>query len=179
MIKIWCGLFLAVILSAIASAQTVKLDPIRVRPQLTLGSISLSATPATVTFNLVSGGIASASSPISITSSGSALGLLSTMRLYAYFSSTNALVSSAGDAITTSSIQGKFPTGLIGSLTAFTQTTPLSGPSGLLLLEDINLLDLLLGGRTDSLTMQIDLTNQPQLPAGTYSGTLVLQAQAF
>jgi hypothetical protein len=33
------------------------------------------------------------------------------------------------------------------------------------------------GSRTDTLNMEIDLEDLPQLPAGTYTGTLYLQAQ--
>jgi hypothetical protein len=33
------------------------------------------------------------------------------------------------------------------------------------------------GFRTDTLNMEINLEGLPQLPAGTYSGTLYLQAQ--
>jgi len=33
------------------------------------------------------------------------------------------------------------------------------------------------GSRTDTLNMEINLTALPQLPAGTYTGTLYLQAQ--
>jgi hypothetical protein len=178
--KILCSLLYAFLAASLANAQAIKLNTVRAKPQLTLGSISLSASPATVTFNLVSGGTASASSAINITSSGSSLGLFSTMSLYAYFASSNALVSPAGDAIPASAIYAKCTTGLLSAFTAFTQTTPLSGASGLLVVQDTSLLDLLIGGgRTDALSLQINLTGQPQLPAGTYSGTLVLQAQAF
>jgi hypothetical protein len=33
--------------------------------------------------------------------------------------------------------------------------------------------------RTDNLVLEIDLSSQPQLPAGAYTGTLNLQAQAL
>ena len=33
--------------------------------------------------------------------------------------------------------------------------------------------------RSDSVSLQINLTSQPQLPAGTYTGTLNIQAQAL
>jgi hypothetical protein len=162
-----------------ASAQAIKMDPVRARPLVSLGSITLQASPATINFNLVSGGVAAASSPLTVTTSGLSLGLLSTVKLYAYFGSTNALISSNGDTIPVSAISAKCPTGLLNAFTAFTQTTPLSGASGLQIIQDTNLLDLLGSGRTDMVSLQIDLTSQPQQPAGNYGGTLVLQAQAF
>ncbi|WP_263409303.1 hypothetical protein [Terriglobus tenax] len=40
------------------------------------------------------------------------------------------------------------------------------------------LLDIL-SVRTDTLNLKIDLSSTPQLPAGSYTGTLVLQTQSF
>jgi hypothetical protein len=37
----------------------------------------------------------------------------------------------------------------------------------------------IVGTRTDNLNLKIDLTSKPLLPAGTYTGTLTLQAQAL
>jgi hypothetical protein len=67
------------------------------------------------------------------------------------------------------------PTGSPLTYTPFTRSNPMSGAS-LLLLCDI----FMSGGngfRTDTLNMEIDLEDLPQLPAGTYTGTLYLQAQ--
>ena len=85
-------------------------------------------------------------------------------------------------------VYGRCPTGSPTAFTAFTQNTPFSAATGLLVYRTGNLVALGSGrtdnlvalgsGRTDSLFLMVDLSASPQLPAGSYRGTLVLQAQA-
>jgi hypothetical protein len=64
-------------------------------------------------------------------------------------------------------------------MTAFTGTNPINGSTASLLIWKLTSVLSLGGTHTDSLSLQIDLTNQPQLPAATYTGVLTLQVQAF
>jgi hypothetical protein len=95
----------------------------------------------------------------------------------AEFSSSGAALTGGTPAVNipTSAVLGQVPTGSPLTYTPFTHSNPMSGASLLLLCE------LFMGGgngsRTDTLNMEIDLEDLPQLPAGTYTGTLYLQAQ--
>jgi hypothetical protein len=95
----------------------------------------------------------------------------------AEFSSSVAALTGGTPAVNipTSAVLGQVATGSPLTYTPFTHGNPMSGASLLLLYE------LFMGGgngsRTDTLNMEIDLEDLPQLPAGTYTGTLYLQAQ--
>jgi hypothetical protein len=105
------------------------------------------------------------------------LGWLCKLNLYGYFSSSGAALTGGTPAVNipSSAVLGQVPTGSPLTYTPFTRSNPMSSASLLLLCE------LFMGGgngsRTDTLNMEIDLEDLPQLPAGTYTGTLYLQAQ--
>jgi hypothetical protein len=164
---------------ATARAQVVRLSRQNAaRPRLGgLGSLFISATPPVVTFNLSAGSTAFGSAGITISSLGQSLSV-GTVSLYAYFSSNAALSDGVGDAIPSSAVFGLCATGTPTSYTAMTQAGPFSTNSSLLVWRSTDLLQLQ-AGRTDVLQLQINLTQLPQLPAGNYSGTLLLQAQAL
>lgn len=161
-------------------AQAIRLNrPTGVRPMFSGGTISVVATPSQVSLDLIGGGAASASSGITITTTGSGLSLLSGASLYGYFTSTSALVDTHGDMIPSSDVLGLCLTGSPTTYSAFSQTSPFAGTaSSLLIWHTANLLALT-SGRTDVLQLKVDLTSAPQQPAGTYTGTLVLQIQAL
>jgi len=166
-----------------ASSQAYRVHPARSRPapQLTLtGTITVTAMPATVNFTLVSGGTAQASSGISIDTSWSVLGVITSLSLYAAFSSSTAALTNGGtpaSVIPSSAVYGQVTTGAPTSYTAFTQTAPIGAAgAGLTLFTQTQLLSLI-GDRTDVLNLEINLSSLPSLPAGTYTGTLTLQAQ--
>jgi hypothetical protein len=103
--------------------------------------------------------------------------------LVGYFASaTVALTDGAAtpDNIPASEVLGQVTTGAPTSFTAFTQTAPL-GTAG----AGLTLFTQGLSGanrtanRTDNLNLEINLSSQPQLPAGSYTGTLNIQAQAL
>jgi hypothetical protein len=150
----------------------------------TLGeSLSISATPTSVSFTLVQGGTASGSAAVAIHTTWLLLPTRSNLVLDGYFASaTSALTDGAStpDLIPTSAVLGEVPTGSPTSYTAFTQSTAL-GPTGAgLLLYTLPLTSTNRAGtRTDNLSLEINLSSVPQLPAGTYTGTLTLQAQAL
>lgn len=137
--------------------------------------------PASVNFALVGGSIAAGSAPVVITTSWLLKPSRATVVLDGYFSSANAALSdnsTVADTIPTS--EGQVSTGSPATFTAFTQTGAL-GPTG----AGLTLFSQAISGtnrvanRTDNLNLEINLTSQPLLPAGTYTGTLTLQAQAI
>jgi hypothetical protein len=161
-----------------ATAQAVRVGQAAVRPAGILGgSVTVTAAPAFVSFNLVSNGLASSSSSVGVTTTWMGLSRLSRMNLYGYFSGAEAALSGGSPAVSipSSAVLGQMPAGFPSSYTPFTQSNPIAGASLLLYCEPS-----MAGGngsRTDTLNMQINLQGLSQLPAGTYIGTLYLQAQ--
>lgn len=162
-----------------------KAQPIS--PDAPVTSLSLTASPSSVSFGLVAKGIASGSSGIAITTTwGRTMGCAGscTITLYAYFSSATAALSGGGSPVVnipSSEVLGQVPTGSPTTFTAFTQSNPLGGGGASLLLfsQSFSPPGTSGGSRTDTLNLEIDLTNQPQLPAGAYTGTLYIQAQSL
>jgi hypothetical protein len=177
-----CGI--AFLLSIPAEAQAIHVNrKLSAHPDTPVGSISVSATPSSVSFSLVTNGVASGSSAINITTTWtSTLCLFTcTVNLYAYFSSASAALSATtGGAIPSSAVLGEVPTGTPTTFTAFTQSNPLGGAGASLQLYSQSIV-LYTGdsSRTDALSLEINLNGTPQQPAGTYSGTLYIQAQTL
>ena len=147
-------------------------------------SISVSASPTTVTFNLVPGGIATGSSPIAITTTW----ILSSSRGAVYLdgsfgTASSALVGSSFPpvSIPSSAVFGLMSTGLPTTFSPFSVNTPLGVVSaGLPLFVQTLTSSTVNSSRTDNLTLEINLILQPQLPAASnYTGSLLLQAQAL
>ena len=165
-----------------AISQVKPITTIRPKPLITAGdTITVMASPSTVTFALVSKGAAAGSTPVVITTSYSGVNLLGSMTLYGFFASATSALSGGIPLakIPTSDVFGMVPTGTPTSFTAFTQTTPYGGAGAGLQLFTFNSFLSLFGSRMDSLSLKIDLTSIPQLPAATYSGMLMLEIQAF
>lgn len=145
--------------------------------------LRISANPFLVTFQLVSGGTAHGSSPVSITTSWRGRLCLSTctVSVYAYFTDANAALSggSPGMNIPSSAVLGQVPTGIPTRYTPFTQTNPFGGAAGLEIFSQTYFRFAGHVSRTDALNLEIDLSNLPRLPAGNYNGTLFIQAQVF
>lgn len=174
------GSLLAGFLCIGTSAQVKSVGPARPNPRITVGdTITVTASPSAVSFALVSKGIAQGSSAVTVTTTWSGISLLSSLDLYAFFSSSAAALSGGSPVvqIPSSNVLGKDTTGLPTSFTSFTQGTPMAGAS--LHLYSTSSILTLGGTHVDNLTLEISLTSIPQLPAGTYSGVLLLQAQAF
>jgi hypothetical protein len=160
-----------------STAQSVTLNA-------TLGeTLTISATPANVSFALVNGGVAVGSAPVAITTTWLLAPTRANLVLDGFFSSSSAALTdgaSTPDNIPTSAVLGKVSTGTPTAYTAFTQTTAL-GPAG----AGLTLYTLPLTSanrsstRTDNLNLEINLSGLPQLPAGSYTGILTLQAQAL
>jgi hypothetical protein len=65
-------------------------------------------------------------------------------------------------------------------LTALTNTVPFGGANAGLQVSSVKILgNNRSGSRTDQMNFNINLLTLPNLPAGTYTGTLTIQAQAI
>lgn len=184
MFRITLSLACALLAPAAIGQTPIRVAGFHVRPQITLGdTITITATPSTVNFPLVAGGVTAGSSPVTITTSWSGINLLSTLYLYASLGSSTAALS-GGTPVTnnipSSHVYGSDPSGgIVNSMTAFTGANPINASNASLLLYQLNTFLSLYGSHTDTLSLQIDLTSQPQLPAATYTGVLTIQAEAF
>jgi hypothetical protein len=175
------GFMLCILLyfrTAEAAAQAVRVGQGVAKPADTFGgSVTVTAAPAFVSFRLVSKGVATSSAGVGVTTTWTGLSRLCKLNLYGYFSSAGAALTSGSPAVNipTSAVLGKVPTGSPSAYTPFTQSNPIGGASLLLYCE------LFMAGgngfRADTLNLEINLEGLPQLPAGTYTGTLYLQAQ--
>jgi len=143
-------------------------------------SLTVSAIPSAVSFNLTNGTTADGSSAVAITTTWVLSPTRTSVKLYGNFSSsTAALTDGGGNNIPSADVLGQVATGSPTSFTAFTQTGPFGAASASLLLFNQNITALnLIGNRTDNLNLRIDLTSL-SLPAGVYTGTLHIQAQAL
>lgn len=175
---------LAVFALADAAAQAVRVGPARPSPATPVSSLSISVTPSNVSFPLVSRGVANGSVPVEITTSwGGSLCLFTcTINVYGYFASPTAALSGGSPVVNipSSEVLGQVTSGIPTTYTPFTQSNPLGGAGASL--ELLSQSFFILSGnnsRTDALQLEIDLTNQPQLPAGSYAGTLYIQAQSL
>ncbi len=148
-------------------------------------SLTISATPSSVTFALTPGGTSTASAPIAITTTWNTSTVEGNLALDAYFSSATAALSYAGTPVVnipSSAVYGQVVTGLPTSYTAFTQTGHVTAATASATLELFNVTLSAAnraGTRSDNLGLEINLSSLAQIPAATYTGTLVLQAQAY
>jgi len=149
------------------------------RPLGDTGSLSISVTPSQVHFNLVAHGTANSNCPVNITTTWSGATLGSVVSLYGSFASSSAAMSgTVGSAVLPSSvISGQMTTGLPTTYTPFSQTNPLGAAGASLKLFSQTVSGSDSGNRTDALSLSINLSTLPRLPADTYTGTLIIQAQ--
>ncbi|MGA8089276.1 MAG: hypothetical protein WCA10_18530 [Terracidiphilus sp.] len=152
----------------------------------TLGeSLTVSATPGTANFTLVSGAAAT-SGPVTTTTTWLMNRNRSTVTLVGYFASATAALTDGGspaNTIPTSAVSASVGAGTYNPFTGSGVGTGgtqvgVAGASLTLFTQAISNTNRS-GTRNDNLTLKIDLSSQTQLPAGTYTGTLNLQAQAL
>lgn len=142
-------------------------------------SITVSLSSSAVNFNLTPGG---ASNPGSVGVTATTSWLLKpsagNLSLYAFFSSsTAALTDGAGDNIPSADFQ---ISDNAGPFTALTSTVPFGAANAGLQLWSFKITgNKRTGTATDNLNFNINLSTLPSLPAGTYTGTLTIQAQAI
>jgi len=138
-------------------------------------SLTVTATPALVNFTLVPNGVANGTSAVSITTTWS-LNSGSRVSLYAYFTNPgSALSDAAGDQISAASVSASVNG---GAFNAFTGNSPFAATSSITIFSQRIFRFNRSRQRTDTLNLQIN-TSGLTLPAGSYTGLLVIQAQAI
>jgi hypothetical protein len=138
--------------------------------------VAVAAFPANVNFALVNGAVATGSTPITITTTWDISPSVGNLTLYGFFSTaTAALSNGAGNNIASSRVNGSVNG---GAFAPFTGISPYAAGSSLQIFMFRVIGNNRRGTRNDTLNLQIDLTGAV-LPAGTYSGTLLIQAQAL
>jgi hypothetical protein len=140
-------------------------------------SITVTAAPGLVNFNLPPSGVSNGSVPVSITTSWVLPILFGQVTEYAYFASpAAALADGVGDNIPSANVSGSFDG---GAFTAFAGTSPFAAGSSMTLFNQFVLILFNASAtRTDTLNLRIDTTGLG-LPAATYTGVLHIQAQAI
>jgi hypothetical protein len=139
-------------------------------------SLTVTASPGLVNFALIPNGTATGSVPITVNVSWTLKPSVGAVTTYAYFTSAAvALTDGAADNIPSSSVSGSVNGGAFG---AFTGASPFAASSSITLSSIRILGNNKSGNRTDTLNLQISTTGL-NLPAGTYTGVLNIQAQAL
>jgi hypothetical protein len=143
-------------------------------------SITLSVT-SPIDFATVTPGNAAnaATSAATLTSSWNLAPSHTALKFYAYFSSANAMTDGAGSNIPYASFEIKG--GDLGAtLTPVNQTGPFSAGNSSLLFKTVAIsgANKVTTGDSTTLNFNLNLTSQPTLAAGAYTGTLNIQAQA-
>lgn len=144
-------------------------------------SVTIAVTSgSTVNFTLAENGVAAGDVPAVIQTNWNLNpGLIGAVSLYGYFDTPAQALTTGGDDIASSLVEGRVTTGTPTTFTAFTETNPVGPAGGSLALFSTAITGLnKVGTRTDNLDLQVNLTGTT-VPAGTYSGVLRLQARAI
>lgn len=166
--------------SVISGAQVLNsaAKPIALNAVLT-DSLTLTLSANAVNFTLTSG---SASNPgsasITATTAWTLKPSVGNVKVYAFFSnSASALSDGAGNNIPSADFQ---ISDNAGAFTALNNTVPFGGANAGLQLSTTKIIGTnKTGTHNDVMNFNINLTPLPNLPAGTYTGTLTIQAQAI
>jgi len=156
-----------------SSASTITLNAVLSQ------SVSVTLSANAVNFTLTSG---SANNPgstsITATTTWTLKPSVSSLKVYAFFSnSASALTDGAGNNIPSADFQ---ISNNGGAFNALTNTVPFGGANAGLQLSSTPILgNKRTGMRNDVMNFNIDLAPLPNLPAGAYTGTLTIQAQAI
>ncbi len=147
-------------------------------------SLSVSVSPSTVNFSLIAGGTAVGSAPVAITTAWILSSTRAAITLDGSFGTSAAALTGSSlppVSIPSLAVYGLMSTGLPVTFTAFTLNTALgTAGAGLPLFVQVLTSSNRNSSRTDNLTLEINLTTLPQLPAASnYTGSLFLQAQAL
>ena len=171
---------LAVTLAVPASAQVLNSGASTITLNAVLSqSITLTLSANAVNFNLASGSAANpGSTSITATTSWTLKPSVGSLKVYAFFgSSASALTDGAGNNIPSADFQ---ISNNGGAFTALTNTVPFGGANAGLQLSSTPILgNNKSGTRNDVMNFNINLAPLPNLPAGSYTGTLTIQAQAI
>lgn len=170
----------AAMLAASARAQVLNsgASPIALQAVL-IESITVTLSGNAVNFNLVAGRANNpGSTPVTATTTWVLKPSVGSLNLYAFFSSSgSALTDGGGNNIPSADFQ---ISDNAGPFTALTHTVPFGGANAGLQLSSTKILgNNKSGTRNDVMNFNINLGPLPNLPAGTYTGTLTIQAQAI
>jgi hypothetical protein len=139
-------------------------------------ALTVTASPATVNFTLVPNGTATGSAPVSITTTWALAKTRTSVKLYAYFASANALTDGVGDNIPSANVTGAVNG---GAAAAFTSATPLAANGMTVFTQAIGAAGTFNSSHgPDTIGLVIN-TAGLALPAATYTGVLNVQAQAL
>jgi hypothetical protein len=141
-------------------------------------SLSVTLSANAVNFTMTPG---SASNPGSTSITATTRWLLrpsvGSVKVYAFFGSSAAALTSGTNNIPSADFQ---ISNNGGALTALTTTVPFGGPNAGMQLSSTRILgNNRTGSTTDTMNFNINLAPLPNLPPGTYTGTLTIQAQAL
>jgi len=142
-------------------------------------SVSLTLSANAVNFTMTPGaGSNPGSTAITATTRWLLKPSVNSVKVYAFFgSSAAALTDGAGHNIPSADFQ---ISNNAGPLTALTNTVAFGGANAGLQLSSTRILgNNRTGSHTDTMNFNINLTPLPNLPPGTYTGTLTIQAQAI
>src|SRR6185437_2033748 len=141
-------------------------------------SLSVTLSANAVNFNLTAGnGSNPGSTSITATTRWLLKPSVNSVRVYAFFASSAAALSSGANNIPSADFQ---ISNNGGAFTALTTTVPFGGANAGLRLSSTPILgNNRTGSHTDTMNFNINLTPLPNLPPGTYTGTLTIQAQAI
>jgi hypothetical protein len=171
---------LGALLMASASAQVLNSAARTITLQAVLtDSLAVNLSANSVSFNLTSGsGTNAGSTSVTATTTWTLRPSVGSVKLYAFFSSSAAaLTDGAGNNVPSADFQ---ISDNAGAFTALTNTVAFGGANAGLLLSTTPILgNNKTGTRTDVMNFNINLLTLPNLPAGTYTGTLTIQAQAI
>lgn len=170
----------AAMLAAPARAQVLNSGASPIALQAVLSdAITLTLSGNAVNFNLVAGSAANpGSTAITATTSWTLKPNAGTLSVYAFFSnSAAAMTDGAGNNIPSADFQ---ISDNAGAFNALTNTVPFGGANAGLLLSSVKIKgNNKTGTQTDVMNFNINLSPLPNLPAGTYTGTLTIQVQAI
>jgi hypothetical protein len=167
-----------------AQAASLNSNAPTVALSATLGeSLTVSTTVSTVNFSLVNGTTVAGSAAVPITTTWVLQPTRTSVTLYGFFASSTAALTNGlatPSNIPSANVLGQVTTGAPATFTAFSQTNSGFGAASASLVlfnQAVSYANAnFVGTRTDNLNLEI---NTPvTLPAGTYTGTLTLQAQA-
>jgi hypothetical protein len=171
---------LMLLLVSVSAAQVLNSGAATIALNANLSeSVSLTLSTSAVNFALTAGNASNpGSSAVTATTTWTLKPSRGSLNIYAFFSSSAAALSDgAGDNIPSSSFEIS-DNG--GAFTALTNTTPFGGANAGLQLGSVKILgNNKQGTRTDTMNFNINLAPVPNLPAGTYTGTVTIQVQVI
>ena len=177
-----CALMVSGLIQAHASSLNSNSPTVALNATLS-ESLTVSSSVGTVNFALVDGSTVTGSAAVPITTTWVLGPSRTSVKLYGFFASSTAALTdgyTTPDNIPSADVLGQVTTGVPSTYTAFSQTAAGFGAASaslLLVNQTISSSSAnFVGNRTDNLSLEI--VTPATLPAGTYTGTLTLQAQA-